>query len=272
MRSDTPSDPSIEYLETTRGPVAFSVEGRGPFVLALHGCPGSMRDFRWLAPVLSKAFTVMRLDLPGFGQTPLRVDPSAKLSKRALFVASIAEQFGLKNAGIIGHSAGGVLAMEVAARFPGRFSHLGLIASPGLRPHASIRRHPISRHFIPTLLNVKPFRYALGPWLKKGFIKAGFPEDLSVESLHQAMQIVQEISFREIRQCIPMLRQPTFVAWAEDDAFVEGEISRELARTCPAGPRLCFHHGGHHIQKHMSVEIGEALIEWMRGYRGKQVV
>ena len=55
--------------------LAYTDEGTGPVVLAIHGCPGSVRDWRWLGHPLASHFRLIRLDLPGFGETPLGHSP-----------------------------------------------------------------------------------------------------------------------------------------------------------------------------------------------------
>ncbi len=55
-----PSDPPRQLVRLAGGLAAFSDEGEGPSVLAVHGLPGSGRDFRWLAPRLSPFARVPR--------------------------------------------------------------------------------------------------------------------------------------------------------------------------------------------------------------------
>ena len=67
-------------------PAAWRV-GEGELELLLvHGIPGSARDFRWLSHLLAEQARTIRLEMPGFGGTPLATGPSPGVEARARFV------------------------------------------------------------------------------------------------------------------------------------------------------------------------------------------
>ena len=115
MRTPTPSDPERQWLHLPRGPFAYTDEGTGPVVLAIHGCPGSVRDWRWLGHPLASHFRLIRLDLPGFGETPLATAPGASMEARGDALIQIMDALNIDECILIAHSAGGVVAMEVAS-------------------------------------------------------------------------------------------------------------------------------------------------------------
>ena len=78
------------------------------------------------------------------------------------------------------------------------------------------------------------------------------------------MHIAARIDFQRQQANVERIQQPTLVAWATDDGFVEDAISQELADRLPPGPRMRFDSGGHYIQKTQSVEIAEALAHWAK--------
>ena len=67
---ETPSDPPVLTLQLPGGPVGYTDVGDGPVVVALHGAPGSVRDWRWLGPLLEPRIRLVRVDMPGYGDTP----------------------------------------------------------------------------------------------------------------------------------------------------------------------------------------------------------
>src|SRR5688572_26003759 len=90
----------------------YADEGEGPVLLAVHGLPGSHRDFRWLASALAGRVRLVRVDMPGFGATTMREPPSKWPELAALVVAFAHEVIGGPYA-VLGHSFGGPLATEI---------------------------------------------------------------------------------------------------------------------------------------------------------------
>ncbi|MFK7892619.1 MAG: alpha/beta fold hydrolase [Granulosicoccus sp.] len=88
--------------------------GQGPFLVMLHGLFGSADNFRAIASQLEEQFRVLRLDLPGHGQSPTQ----ANLSIEAMADAVIVElsERGITDYHLLGHSLGGKVAMCIAGR------------------------------------------------------------------------------------------------------------------------------------------------------------
>jgi len=235
--------------------MAWTDEGEGPAVLLVHGYPGGPRDWRWLAPTLADR-RVVRIQLPGLGETPLSTGPSTTISGRADLVVAAYDALGLEDALLVGHSMGGGIAICAAAALGERIRGLGLLASIGSRPHHALRKW-----------NPKPGAFVMGtplgalfrPMLRRGFRLAGFPPVWNDDELLHTLNCAAGIDFDGIDAAIDRIRVPTLLAWAEDDALVEPAIGQELAARLPDGPRLSWAEGTHNIQKSRAVEIGEAL-------------
>lgn len=75
-------------------------------------------------------WNVLAPDLPGHGKSG--GDPPASVEAAADAILALMEAAGLDKAALIGHSFGALIALEAAARAPGRVSHLALVgvASP----------------------------------------------------------------------------------------------------------------------------------------------
>ncbi len=267
MKPPTPSDPPRQTLHLSGGPVAYTDVGSGPVVLALHGCPGSVRDFRWLGAALEPYTRFVRVDLPGFGETPLSTFRDASFEGRGRFLREVIESLGLERVTPIGHSAGGPLALELAATYPDRCVALAMLGSPGLRPHKPLRRSPIA-HSISPFLRIPGVSWPLTGLLRHGFESVGFPKDLPDEAVQQTMHIIAKLNFEHQRLRVRRLHVPTLLAWTKDDAFIDFDIVDEMATQCPAGPRLRFEEGGHYLQKTRSVEIADAMVPWLQELHG----
>ncbi len=100
-------------------------------VLLLHGL-GHWSESAWgrLVPLLDPSLRYVALDLPGFGASE---KPAARYD-RAYFGGALdaaVEALGLRGFALVGHSLGGFLAADYAARRPERVTKLALIAPGG---------------------------------------------------------------------------------------------------------------------------------------------
>jgi pimeloyl-ACP methyl ester carboxylesterase len=258
----TASDPPLRTVELATGPASYSDEGSGPVVVAIHGLPGSARDFRWLAPHLSARLRLLRIEMPGFGATPVRSGAELSPEGRARFVLSVLRALGVERPVLVGHSMGGVVAAAAVDLEPDAFAGLGLLATPGLRRHTMLRRVPFGA--LSALLARPRLGPALGPLLRRAFARAGF-RGYPDSELDRTIHCVAHTPMAEHAARVRRLRLPTLLAWCQDDPIIQPDLASELAGACPAGPRLCFPSGGHNLQKTRAQEIGAALVAWAEG-------
>lgn len=104
---------------------------RGPLkpVVLLHGFTENVFVWDSLSRYLcGKGYCVICVDLAGHGRTD-SVGSTHSMGLQALIVRSVFEAEGLKKAVVIGHSMGGYVACEFAARYPELLSGLGLFHS-----------------------------------------------------------------------------------------------------------------------------------------------
>jgi len=88
--------------------------GRGPQAIFLHGAGGSAHSFRDLAPLLADDIGCLLIDLPGQGFSEAGSRQRLGLEAMAEDVARLAAAEGWQPAAIVGHSAGGALALRLA--------------------------------------------------------------------------------------------------------------------------------------------------------------
>ncbi len=107
---------------------SYAAAGTGPrTVLFLHGIGGNRDSFAADLPRLAQAWRALAWDMPGYGASP----PILPLTFEALAQAVIAvlDAESADKAVLVGHSLGGMIAQETAARFPRRVSGLVLFAT-----------------------------------------------------------------------------------------------------------------------------------------------
>jgi pimeloyl-ACP methyl ester carboxylesterase len=110
--------------------VWHDVHGEGPPVVLLHAGVSDSRLWEPQLDSFAQSHTVLRVDLPGFGNSPLETNPVS--FRGAVRDAMDAE--GIDRAALVGVSLGGNTALELALESPERVTALVLVGA-GLPDH-----------------------------------------------------------------------------------------------------------------------------------------
>jgi pimeloyl-ACP methyl ester carboxylesterase len=240
--------------------IAYTSEGTGITVVAVHGYPGSSRDFDALAQRLRESFRVLRIDMPGFG-TSESLDEFPSYDNHARTLIAVLEALHIERPVLLTHSMGGAVAACALHEVPTLVSAAVLLAPPGLEPHRQYRRVPckaLSRALAPELA-----RRCFAPVMRAVATRLGFPSSLPVEALYRATDMAAGFEMDEHARRMRAMRVPVMLAYAQDDPMVEPEIFRALAAVLPQGPRLEFRDGGHYVQDAHAAEISSTMASWL---------
>jgi pimeloyl-ACP methyl ester carboxylesterase len=118
-------------------------QGEGPLVLLIHGFPQFWWSWRYQIPALAEAgYRAVALDLRGFGgsdHTPRGYDLPAVADDIASIIASL----GARDAIVVGHDWGGLVAWTLAAYEPKSVRRLAVVSAPHpLRLRAAVLKRP----------------------------------------------------------------------------------------------------------------------------------
>ena len=111
---------------------AYTVEGRGPALILIHGIGARKTAFAGLVEGLKDRFTCICYDLRGHGESPL---PEGRFGLDDLVddLEALRARLGISQAHFAGHSLGGMIGPAYARRFPDRVLSLGLLSTPAFR-------------------------------------------------------------------------------------------------------------------------------------------
>ena len=146
----TPAPTVSQIIPTRLGAIEGVRFGHGPAVLLLHGAMGGWDQSVLLARAASNApdFEWIAISRPGYLRTPLSLGRTA--AEQADLGAAVLDSLGIRQAAVMGISAGGPPALQFALRHAGRCRALVMFAACSA-----------------TLTTPVPLRFRLMAWLAR---------------------------------------------------------------------------------------------------------
>jgi pimeloyl-ACP methyl ester carboxylesterase len=262
--------------------------GTGPPLLLLHGHEQSATSWRWVIPALGHTHRVLALSLPGHGETAPAVGDYAPGSDLVRFVAAFLDTLGIDPPlDLVGHSAGGAIALRLALADPQRIRTLTLVDSAGLGPEVHpllaldtlpiigelaimISRMPggdLGRTTMSTaMLFAQPWRvpaefvteqHALGR--RPGQLEASTAMARALFGPHGQRQVLLDH--------LPTLPTPTLVIWGGCDYVLPAHHAQTAVTLLPHGRLSVFPDCGHLPHVEQPDQFAAALSDWLTEHR-----
>jgi pimeloyl-ACP methyl ester carboxylesterase len=165
-RAERKDPPTGKFLTVNGTRLHYLDSGKGPVVLLLHGTGSMARELEISGVIrdLASHHRVIAFDRPGFGYSErprsVRWTPAAQ----ADLIYAALRRMGIRNATVLGHSWGNLVALELALRhskFVKRLVLAGGFYFPELRPGLAVLSAPA----IPILGDI--MRYTLSPLIAR---------------------------------------------------------------------------------------------------------
>jgi len=134
-----------QIAQTSKGPIEYSLLGRGPVVLVCHGTSGNCFSTSESEPLVEAGFSVLTPSRPGYGRTLLDVGRTAAEAAQAM--VGLLDSIQVSTCAVFAISGGGPTGIALAAGFPERVNRLILaeaISKPEDRPNESAYKSQMS--------------------------------------------------------------------------------------------------------------------------------
>lgn len=246
------------YIAVNGRRVHFIESGAGSALLLIHGLGASTRSWSATVERLADAYRVIAVDLPGFGLSE-KPPVVPNMTFYADVVIAVMNALELKEAYVVGHSMGGIVAQCMAINYPERVRKLILVASGDLQV-SCIRKTLMGLAFhaaplVGALPRLRPF-LGRGRWIDRAicdFMVSG-RDSIPVEAMSdlilglnspgfaQALSVsLQDQTYRELAA----IESPTTVLQGGRDRLVPPTTGRRLARRIQGSSLVIWRDAGH---------------------------
>ena len=249
------------------------MSGRPP-VLALHGQPGSGRDFEPLGRALAGEWRMVAPDRPGWGSRA--GEPARGFAAGADDAVAVLDREGVDRAIVLGFSWGGGVALELARRHPDRVGGLVLAASigPG-EPTVADRllALPVAGRAISAgglaatrlVLRRPSFHGIVGRGMKgvdPNHVRRFVDDCLSRAALDSFMVEQRALvgEWGRVVRRLSELRLPTVVVSGERDRMIAPTSARRLAEAIPGAELRIVPGAGHFLPGASAPVLAEAVV------------
>jgi pimeloyl-ACP methyl ester carboxylesterase len=234
--------------------------GAGPPLLLLHGLGGSCRWWGHNLDGLAKHFRVYAPDLPGFGLSHSR--QFFNLHSAADELVRWMQQIGLRRAHIVGHSMGGFVAIDLAARYPAFVDRLVLV-SAAVRA-ADIKPQINLRQIKPNMCQIKSRLRGLNtlPLLLSDICRCN-PRNL--------LAATEAMMRTKIQDRLQRIQARTMVLWGDQDAMVPIEQGYALAQQLPCEELVMIENAGHNLMWDQPETFNKELTNFLHQPQGRVI-
>lgn len=235
--------------------------GKTPVVF-LHGFGGDLDNWLFNLDAVATAAPVIALDLPGHGQSDVKLPGGGSLADLAGFVLHALDALGVSKAHFVGHSMGGAIAAKLALAAPGRVASLVLLAPAGLGAE-------INRAYLDGFIGAAT-RRELKPVVEQLFADPALVSRRLLDDLlrYKRLDGVGDLLARLAAALFPDGRQaeqpvaqlagvPLMIVWGRDDRV----IPAAQASAAPAGAEVRLLDGaGHMTMMEKAGEVNAAIL------------
>lgn len=235
-------------------------------VLLLHQTPRSWAEYRAVLPILGARYRAIAMDTIGFGDSA-RPGWPATIERWAAVAAELLEAIGVERAHVVGHHTGGVIAIELAATFPGRVGRLVLSSTPFTG--AAFRRARAEQPPIDHVETSEDGAHLAGLWRRRQpFYPRGRPELLNafVADALEVIDSVEEghraVGRYHMEDRIARVVHPALVIRATADPFASPHAA-ELCARLPHARLVDIEGGMVPLPEQMPERFAAAVLEFL---------
>jgi pimeloyl-ACP methyl ester carboxylesterase len=240
---------------------------RLPAVVFLHG--GELDHSVWILQsryLAHHGYAVLAADLPGHGRSGGKA--LARVEDLADWTVALLDAARVKDAALVGHSMGSLVALDCAARYPQRVRRIALVGTAfPMRVSAELleatrarepEAHLMINHWSHSALAHYPSNPGPGFWVAGGNLRLMQRQKPGV--LHADFAACD--GYRDGLERAAQVKCPALFLLGRLDAMTPARAGRDLAHAVP-GATVKTLDGGHNLMGEKPDEILDALVEFL---------
>lgn len=273
-RSPVPPPPGA-VLSLHGVSVHYQCAGAGPPVLLLAGFGGSTFSWRHVLPALADCHRLYPLDLPPFGYAERLREPLYTVRWLARLAHAFCQAWGLDQVAVVGHSLGGMVALQLAHDHPLLVRQLALVAPALYRwerlPLCGLLRFPLLARAALYYAFGSPgrirraLRTAYGnPAAVTGEVVRGYYLPLCLPgTIDAVLAMLASPHADDLPEGLHRITAPTLLIWGERDRIVPLADAEPLRAQLPAAHLRVLPGVGHLPAEERPHEVCNLLRGWL---------
>ena len=230
---------------------------QGPPVLLIHGYTDNARDWVPLVPYLSPRFRLIVVDLRGHGRSS---KPECCYTRFdfAYDIKLLLDALGVRQADIVGHSLGSIIAQTFAENWPERTRRVVLISSSaGPKPGTMVTG--AGAGYLDQIRQLKDpidpdSAFMMGWWSSPTPVDAEFLRRQRQDSAAIPARVWEAVLDQgvdpmfaggELQRSLPKLTAPTLLIWGSKDPLIPEDLRQTLREGLPHAQVKIFDGLGH---------------------------
>ena len=205
-------------------------------LVMLHAAMGSARRFYAWVPHLARDYRVVRLELRGHGESEVPGPDQLTFERLTKDVVELLDHLGVRQAHLMGSSAGAFVSQSVAAKYPQRILTLACFAAtPGMKKGTTDYQSWVTRI---GAKGVAAFlRETIGDRIRLDQVEAGFVDWFIAESARTPVDVLARVvpmmASMDLAPELKKIKCPTLVVVPGADPIHVVEEYRVLEREIP---------------------------------------
>lgn len=251
----SPSSEQDLFIEIDEFNIRYQVSGSGPKLALIHGIGANLNTWDDLVPYLESHFTVLRFDLPGFGESSKPINLSYNLDTQCERIIKLLKALGFKNCYLCGSSMGGALSLWLAKLHPNNFKKVIALAPATNKKLLPLnpKKLLISSRLTSLAINEQTMRFILNrvvhnqnlinPIYIEKYLRHFADQPESIKTFIGATEVISD---PRLPSELSTLKSPVLIYWGEHDKMVPYKYIEELANTLPHSQIIVDPSSGHH--------------------------
>ena len=238
----------MKLIKTVNGlRINYEQKGQGELVVLLHGWGSNIKLFANLIDLLSKKYTVVAMDMPGFGESQEPPEPWG-VDGYADFVLDFLKDYDNKEITLLGHSFGGRVTIKLNSRtdLPFTIKKVILVDSAGILPPQSNKKSMRTRYYKlgKAVLSTKLMQ-KIAPDALENFRKKMGSADYAAASPMMRQVLVKTVN-EDLEPLLPNIKCPTLLVWGVNDTATPISDGEKMEKLIPDAGLVKLENAGHY--------------------------